>query len=202
MAKKQKAQPGGTPATVALTATLFAWRRDGAWVFTGDRTGFERPPFAGDPKPAGPAVFAVDLPVDSSRLKTLLADRVAYAAKVQAAAATVAADVERERRQQAQIYAQLLRPGTLFAGALADGARGDSHGVVLELTERAETPGTVVALLRNDGGWTDVRRFQGEWSLDASGDELASLRQRLASVREDCLRRSLEQMRRAVAELA
>ena len=160
-------------ATVALTATLFAWRRDGAWVFTGDRTGFERPPFAGDPKPAGPAVFAVDLPVDSSRLKTLLADRVAYAAKVQAAAATVAADVERERRQQAQIYAQLLRPGTLFAGALADGARGDSHGVVLELTERAETPGTVVALLRNDGGWTDVRRFQGEWSLDASGDGCA-----------------------------
>jgi hypothetical protein len=39
-------------------------------------------------------------------------------------------------------------------------------------------------------------------ALDASGDELASLRQRLASVREDCLRRSLEQMRRAVAELA
>ena len=53
---------------------------------------------------------------------------------------------------------------------MADDGRGKNHGVVLEFTECSETPGTVVALLRPDGGWTGRPAVPRRGLPDASGD--------------------------------
>ena len=151
--------------TVAAQGTLYAWRSDGAWAFTVEQGGVDRARFPGDAKPLG--ALAVDQPGDSATLTKLVAERRAYAAKVQAAATALADELTREREQRAKAIGQLLGRGTVFGGTVT--TRSETARVALEIMESTAAH-RVVALLRNDGGWTDTRRFQGEWALDAEAE--------------------------------
>jgi hypothetical protein len=85
------------PKTTALAAgTLLALRRDGAWKFTVEQGGFARSRLPGDPRPPTGSLFIVDEVADEARLKSLLADHVAYAAKVQETARRVALEAREE----------------------------------------------------------------------------------------------------------
>jgi hypothetical protein len=115
-------------------------------------------------------VFVLDDPDDMKRLTALVADHVAYAAKVQAAAVALAAELERDRQKRVEGFTQLLRPGTLFTGTIIDGGADVPLPIIVELTDSSATTRRVSALVRNDGGWTDARTFQGEWTADAEAE--------------------------------
>ena len=149
----------------AIQGTLYAWRSDGAWVFTSEQGGIDRSRFPGEPKPVG--ALAVDQPGDNATLTKLVAEQTAYAARVQAAATALADELTREREQRAKAIGQLVGRGTVFGGTVT--TRSETARVALEIVE-STTARRVVALLRNDGGWTDTRRFQGEWALDAEAE--------------------------------
>jgi hypothetical protein len=160
--------------------TLQAWRQEGDWQFSGD-VRFDRSQFGGETKPAGAAVFAVDLPADVARLKENLVQKAAYAAKVQAAATALSAELERDRQVRIEAFVRLLQPGTLFTGVAVDAVHADAQRLVLEVADSSATTHRVSAVLRNDGGWSDARPFQGEWTLGADDEACAlTLRTRTA----------------------
>ena len=156
-------------ATVALSGTLLAWRKDGTWAFTPQSGTLDRARFAGEVKPAG-ATFAVDQPADVARLKTLLAAHAAYAAQVMAAAGTMTAQLARERTQRVDQLNQQIAPGTLFSGTATIPNRDDRIPFTLEITGSGASTRQVSALLRNDGGWTDARAYRGDWAPANTGD--------------------------------
>jgi hypothetical protein len=168
------------PGTVrSYSGVLQAWRRNGDWVFTADEARIDRQLFDGDPRPPGASSFAVDMSADSARLRSLLAAHAAYAAKVQRAAVGVAADADRERQQQADRFAQLLDRGVVFTGSVADPAQGDGQRITFEIVESSGDTRRVSAVLRNDGGWSDGRRYTGAWSIgEADGICTLTLRTR------------------------
>ncbi len=81
--------------TAVAQGTLFAWRNRGVWTFTPELGGVDRARLLGELKPA--AALAIDDPADVARFNQLVADHVAYAAKVQSAATALAADLARTR---------------------------------------------------------------------------------------------------------
>jgi hypothetical protein len=153
------------PRTEALaTGTALAWKGGGAWVLTGGSVQVDRTRIVGDPKPAD--AYAVDLPEDAARLKTLIAERAAYALNVQAAAKALAVDLERERQQKATALTQLLQRGMWFTGTVEDTTR-----VLLEVTDCSATTHQITLALRNDRGiWSRTRPFTGEWAVSADGE--------------------------------
>jgi hypothetical protein len=80
-----------------------------------------------------------------------------------------------ERRANAQkATAQLLgelAPGTLFAGTASTGS-GTPDRLYLEITALQADDKRVTALLRNDGGWSDARGFQGAYAFDPESGAL------------------------------
>jgi hypothetical protein len=150
-------------ATGTARGQLVAFKRDGTWSFEGDPVRFDRAVFAGERRPAGQTVFAIDAPADEPRLKAFLADQVSYASRVQTAATELAAELERDRQQHASRFAELLRTGTVFTGTASGSTTGGVIRIALEVTSADSTH--VTALLRNDGGWSDTRLFQGDWSV-------------------------------------
>jgi hypothetical protein len=148
-------------ATVTARGQLVAYKRDGTWDFDGEPVRFDRAAFVGERRPTGETVFAIDTPADESRLKAFLADQVSNASRVQAAATELAAERERDRQQHAAAFAELLRTGTVFTGTASGSTTGGVIRIALEITSAGSNH--VTALLRNDGGWSDTRLFQGDW---------------------------------------
>lgn len=148
------------------SGSLTAWRSNGVWVFTPSGATLDRTRLVGEPKPAG--ALAVDLPADAARLNAWVAEQVAAAARAREAAAAAAADQERFRQQQTAAFGQQLRPGTLFTGTITDPIRGAQQRVIVELT--GATGAQLTAVLRNDGGWSDTRRFTGDWVVTPAAD--------------------------------
>lgn len=61
-----------------------------------------------------------------------------------------------------------LRIGTVFAGTAID-ARGMAHPLALEqLVDVGPSSCRLAAVLHNDGGWTETRAFDGEYTTDAA----------------------------------
>ncbi len=155
-----KTPPG---ATTMVSGSAQAWRENDRWVFQNTPVNINRNEIAGEPKPAN--AFAVESPADSDRLKVLVAEHAAYAAKVQAATATLAVQLERERQQNREALARLLQRGTWFTGVYVDLPKPDSHRVLLEVTDCSATAREITLLARNDGGWFNTRPFRGTWSI-------------------------------------
>jgi hypothetical protein len=108
-------------------------------------------------------VFAVDAPADEIRLKAYLAGQVSYAARVQSAAGELAAEVERKHQERIGSFAALLRSGALFTGTASGATTGAAIRVALETASGSAGSSHMTAVLRNDGGWSDSRLFQGDW---------------------------------------
>lgn len=100
-----------TGASVVTSGTLTAWRSNGTWVFKGTPVIVDRTGLAGEPRASGSAMFAIDQPADVARLKVLLAAHVAYAAKVQAAATTVAEETKSGKLENRESEKQAPSPG-------------------------------------------------------------------------------------------
>ena len=156
-------------ASVVVSGTLLAWRNAGTWGFSGDLH-WNRATFEGKRNVPNQATFALDVPADVERLSSLIAAHAGYAARVQAAATAYAPELGRERRQRVDAYAQRFSPGALLSGVFVDPARSESHRVAFEIVAAGAATQTVTALLHNDGGWSEARPFQGEWSVPASDD--------------------------------
>jgi hypothetical protein len=155
-------------ATAVTSGKVIAWKRDGAWQITGDPVRLDRTAFVGEPKPAG--AFAIDVPADEARLKALLSEQVSYAARVQAAAGELAAEVQRQHAQRVASFADLLRSGTLLMGTASGTTTSGAIRITLEIASSSAGSSHLTALLRNDGGWADTRLFQGEWSVPSDSD--------------------------------
>ncbi len=149
--------------TTTLSGSVQTWRENGRWEFENAPVTVNRTEIAGEPKPAN--AIAVESPADSDRLNALVAEHAAYAAKVQAAAATLAVQLERERQQNREALARLLQRGTWFTGVYVDLPKPDSHRMLLEVTDCSATTHEIILLARNDGGWFNTRPFRGTWSM-------------------------------------
>ena len=85
-----------------------------------------------------------------------------HAEKATAAAPTAAA-------KPSSTVSDFVRPGTLFSGTATEPGRADFHFVLIEITDAPAGAQKVSVVLRNDGGWSDVRAFQGDWIVGPDG---------------------------------
>jgi hypothetical protein len=154
------------PARAMANGMLVAWRRDGAWTFTIEQSGVDRTRLAGDPKPAGDAVFVVDVPADAARLNALIAENVAYARRVIAAAEQTATS----RSEPNQTAADRSKPGPTASSrieprqAAADGA--ESEVVVGPRSREPSTGETPVPHEPNTGETPVPRQAAGSATKD------------------------------------
>lgn len=79
--------------------------------------------------------------------------------------------LRKEHGARTATFAALLKPGTLFTGSAVQRYNQRTFPIWIELTSVSTSPGQVQALMRNDGGWSDARTFQGEWKTDANAEK-------------------------------
>jgi hypothetical protein len=127
--------------------------------------------FPGQPKTA----FAPNpVAIDNQQENQALQGRVDECSKIEAKLAQAQEKIREEIRafQEAQIrkYRELLAPGSLFVGTYSNTGNSSPTPISIEITQLKPATGQVSALLRNDGGWSDARGMQGEFSYspDAS----------------------------------
>jgi hypothetical protein len=97
--------------------------------------------------------------------------------------------VEERRANQEKMMAQLLAdlaPGTLFSGTASTGT-GTPEKLFLEITGVQEGEKQMTALLRNSGGWSDARMFQGTFAPDPENNALTIT---LATLRNQVVRKA------------
>jgi hypothetical protein len=58
-----------------------------------------------------------------------------------------------------------VKPGSVFAGT-ATSTNNETERVFIEVRSLDASSGGITALMRNDGGWTDSRRFKGSFAFD------------------------------------
>ncbi len=189
------APPG---ASAPVSGTVTGWSENGGWAFKDTPVYVDRKVLDGESKStrvgqaAESAVFVVNSAQDLSRLAALIAEHAVYAAKVQAAATALTADLERQRQQQATelereraqkaadldrerqqkltALNQLLQRGTFLSGVVVAVPKPDSYPVLLEVTDRSTTTHEITLVLRNASGWYNTRSGKGTWSIDADNE--------------------------------
>jgi hypothetical protein len=161
----QLRNPTGTP--VLYQGTLEAVRSNNGWDLkvidesfgdAGTSLGRSRASF-------GSSTFVVGEPSDAAELLARAAALSKYASRLADAKRVGAAARKDERSARLQSFIEHLAPGTLYRGAAVDQNGQSSPALFLEITGLSGG-NQVNALLRNDGGWHDSRRFRGEWSDD------------------------------------
>jgi hypothetical protein len=135
---------------------------------------FPTPPPEGEPRGSfGAKTYVADDIQDLAALKALIAARLAYAERALAAATKFAAQLAEDRRARLQQFQAQLKPGTLFTGSARNLRDAKTQSLTLEITAFNATAGTLNAVLRNDGGWSDTRAFQGNWKADEEVEHMA-----------------------------
>ncbi len=155
---------------LAATGQLTATRGPDGWKLEVGPGDFVPALPLGKPRANHPAAaLLVADPAFASTLDHAIADRLAFAGKLEDARLQMAEQIRQERdaRQAALLVA--LQPGALFLGRAEPLAIGTetAPGLVLEIASAKETARQVTALLRNKGDWTDTRTFAGTWETDA-----------------------------------
>ena len=167
--------------TISATGQLAATRGPEGWKIEATPEDFAPSIPLGKPRANQPekALLATE-PTFAKALAEAVAERVAFAEKLEAARLQVAEQLrqEREGRQTALLVA--LQPGALFLGRAEPLAAGGEPApeLVLEIASVKAQSRQVAALLRNEGDWTDTRAFSGTWETDA---EFTALRLPLAT---------------------
>lgn len=160
-------------------------RRVGAWTpLFSDATDAGNPPSGKIKSEYGQNAYCITAADDIDRLRKIMADAQASYAKLN--------DVAQKYNQNRQALAQkareenlrLLSEGAIFQG---QAVRNNNNTVPLfiEITSVNPERQSITALVRNDGGWGDGRRFQGTFSYD---DDDQVLKLQIASRTEQALR--------------
>ncbi len=156
-------------ATLAANGQLTATRGPEGWKLEVEPGDFVPAIPLGKPRANHPAAaLLVTDPAFAAALDRAVADRLAFAGKLEDARLQMAEQIRQERdaRQAALLVA--LQPGALFLGRAEPLAIGTetAPGLVLEIASAKESARQVTALLRNKGDWTDTRAFAGTWETD------------------------------------
>lgn len=171
----REATPAGAP--VVLAGSLEASRMETEWQLNFGTVNFTpKTPEGRRRAEFGRPNFVVGQAPDLAELKKLLQERQVYCIRLVGAEKEFAQKLAEERATRLTRLRDLLKPGSLFTGV----ARKRDETVTLYLEIVAAPAGTqkLGALLRNDGGWLDVRGFQGEWRSD---EDATTLMLRLAT---------------------
>jgi hypothetical protein len=104
---------------VHVSGAVTAWRHDGKWEFTDDRGAPQRTQFVGEIIPVGAPRFVVEQAVDAAKLSTVLAQKMAYAERIQVAAVS-----HQQMRNKGQATARI----------------GDAHAPQVSSTEVPPVP--------------------------------------------------------------
>jgi hypothetical protein len=163
-------------ATLAATGQFTATRGPDGWKLEIATEDFTPALPLGKPRANHPAsALLVADPAFATALDRAVADRLAFAGKLEDARLQMAEQIRQERdaRQAALLVA--LQPGALFLGRAEPLALGteSAPGLVLEVASSKDGARQLTALLRNKGDWTDTRTFAGTWETDADFTSLS-----------------------------
>jgi hypothetical protein len=119
----------------------------------------------------GKTTFLIGAAKDQEALRELAALQSAYAAQLATARVKYEDELRAARAARRDHFLAVVHGGALFTGtATPRNGRDEPVPLYLELTEVGTTNRQVAALLRNDGGWSESRPFQGEWRSDPEAE--------------------------------
>lgn len=116
-------------------------------------------------------VMITDRPEDAEKLKSIIANAKDVVQRLEKAQQTYAQEDKAAQQQRIVSAISKIQVGSLFVGSASEG-RGDPKVLYFEITALDKDQNTVTAILRNDGGWIDARRFQGTYSYDTDRNVL------------------------------
>jgi hypothetical protein len=156
--------PAGAP--FAYQGVIAAHRDSSGWNLTQISGGYEGPGPLGQPRSTfGDNTFAAGDSGDEARLRSLATDFQSFAGRVaerrRSLDAAKAAEIERRR----EAFMAQVAPGTVFRGTAVEAGSQIGTPLFLEITELSPD-NKITALLRNDGGWSAARVFEGSWTAD------------------------------------
>ena len=166
-------------------ARLTGHRSEANWAFTLISGAFADSAPLGEPRAAYPEPnFVAGDAGDDARLRVVVNDFQAFAARVADIEHNLEAAHEVAVRVRRDALLVRLTPGTVYRGTAQ--RAGEPQGTPLYLEITAFNPGGAIsAELRNSGGWHYARPFQGTWSADA---EFESVVLDLSSPADDAVR--------------
>lgn len=160
--------------TVDHQGSLLARRAPAGWYLELKSGRFLAALPEGQPRASfGAKTYLENDAADQAALRQLASHQTVYAEQVMAAREKVQDEIRREREQRRARFLATLQPGALFIGSAVNRHDHTSVALSLEITELGSANQQVTALLRNDGGWSDARTFQGEWREDADAEHFS-----------------------------
>lgn len=156
--------PGGAP--FSFRGVLAAHRAAGAWSLSLVSGSFDGAAPQGRPRSAfGDNSFEAADPGDEAKLRALASDFQAFAARVAKAQGDIRAAKAAEIARRRDAFLAEISPGSVLRGTALEAGSQIGTPLYLEITGLSRDD-QVTALLRNDGGWSAARAFQGAWSSD------------------------------------
>lgn len=160
---RQTARPGHR---YQISGTIRARRGDRGW----EAEVAEARPDAGAPtgrrqQDFGPNALALDNPKDAEKIRGIAASANEVLKQLEEARDKYMA--EQTARDEQWVVGNLskIRSGSMFSG-VATRSGYTPQSLTLEISEVDTSRRTVSALLRNDGGWAEARRFQGTYEAN------------------------------------
>ena len=131
------------------------------------------------------AVFAVDATADHRMLSETVQSWKEFARRI-AAAEQELARIHAETRAKSLAAARaMLKPGTIWAGALEESTGNSSVPIYVEVIGGAGDPDRADVLLRNDGSWGDTRHAYVKADCDQDNNPTVVLSSAAAEARTD-----------------
>lgn len=149
---------------VQFDGRLRASKSEGGWKLEtqGGNTAAGAP--QGQPRANFPGrTSVVSDPSELEKLRELAKAQAEVPVKIEQAMAAYAQERQAEQEKAMAQSLESMAPGTLFAGT-AKGGTGAPTPLYLEITTLRTKEKQVIALLRNEGGWSDARTFQGSFA--------------------------------------
>jgi hypothetical protein len=156
--------PAGAPFT--FQEVILAHRVSGVWNLVQESGSYEGPAPKGQPRSAfGDNSFAVGDSGDEARLSALASEFQAFAGRVSERRRNLESAKAREIGLRRAAFLSQVARGGIFSGMALEAGAEMGTPLYLEITE-VSPDHRVTALLRNDGGWSAARVFQGSWAAD------------------------------------
>jgi hypothetical protein len=177
--------PPGAP--FSFQGVILAHHSSGTWNLTQESGTYVGPAPKGQPRSAfGDNSFVAGDPGDDTRLGALASDFRAFAGRVAERRRSLELAKAKEVGQRRDAFMAEVVPGSIFSGTALEAGSEIGTPLYLEITG-VSADRRVTALLRNDGGWSVARVFEGSWSAD---DDFAHPVLNLSSSREQAVRNS------------
>lgn len=157
-----------TGSRFSLSGTAVFVRKPQGWVPTGSPEihflgaspdGKRRAAFA-------ERIFVAGNKADDDALKAMAEEEIAFEGKLAGAKIKYRDQLQAAAERKFAVLRDLTKPGSVFIGSATNDRNHTTTTLVLEVTDLLTSIGEMRALLRNDGGWSDARAFQGHWDID------------------------------------